>query len=194
VGVVGRVALLLCAVAIVLLGSTIAIGQGRVAAQEATPAASPAADCPTTTEAENEEMARRYTEDRRADPDVNATLLADEVKRHRVRGDQIYTAEEAMEVDRAFGAAFPDLQVTVDQIVVEEDLVAVAWTAEGTHEGEFYGIPATGRTARWEGLDLMRFACGEIVEVWIAADALGLHEQLGAITEDERTSVATPTP
>ena len=40
----------------------------------------------------------------------------------------------------------------------------------------------------------MRFECGKIVEVWISADVLGLHEQIGAITEHERTSVATPTP
>lgn len=188
----GRVSVLLSAVVVVALGLPMAIGQPRVVAQEATPAPA-AADCPATTEAENTELATRYTQDRRADPEVNATLLADEVKRHRVRGDQIYTAEESAAVDRAFGAAFPDLRVTVDEVVVEGDLVAVAWTAEGTHQGEFYGIPATGRTAQWEGLDLMRFECGKIVEVWIAADALGLHEQIGAITEEERTSVATPT-
>jgi hypothetical protein len=60
--------------------------------------------------------------------------------------------------------------------------------------GEFYGIPATGQTAQWEGQDMLRFECGKIVELRIAADALGLYMQLGAITEEERTSVATPTP
>ena len=84
--------------------------------------------------------------------------------------------------------------VTVDEVVASDDLVAVAWTAEGTNLGEFYGIPATGRTAQWEGLDLMRFTCGKISEVWVSADALGLHMQLGAITEEERISVGTPTP
>src|SRR6185436_13647307 len=104
------------------------------------------------------------------------------------------TAEEAVAVDRTFAAAFPDLQVTVDAIVAEGDLVAVAWTAEGTQQGEFYGIPASGRTAQWEGQDLLRFACDKIVEVWVSADALGLYTQLGAITEEERTSLASPTP
>jgi hypothetical protein len=41
---------------------------------------------------------------------------------------------------------------------------------------------------------MLRFACGKIVEIWVSADALGLYMQLGAITEDERTSLATPTP
>jgi steroid delta-isomerase-like uncharacterized protein len=171
----------------------VVIGQPRAGAEEATPAAA-AADCPTTTAAENKDLAIRYTEDHRSDPDVNATLLGDQVKRHRVLGDQIYTAEEAVAVDRAFAEAFPDLQVTVDAIVAEGDMVAVAWTAEGTQEGEFYGIPASGRTAQWEGQEMLRFACGKIVEIWVSADALGLYMQLGAITEDERTSLATPTP
>lgn len=188
----GHGAVLCSAVAIVVLAASMVFGPPRVVAQEATPAA--AADCPATTEAENKELATRYTEDHRSDPDVNSTMLADEVQRHRVLGDQIYTAAEAVAVDRAFATAFPDLQVTVDEIVAEGDLVAVAWTAEGTQEGEFYGIPASGRTAQWEGQDLLRFACGKIAEVWIAADALGLYMQLGAITEDERTSLATPTP
>ena len=41
---------------------------------------------------------------------------------------------------------------------------------------------------------MLRFACGKIVEVWVSADSLGLYMQLGAITEDERTSLASPTP
>jgi len=188
-----RGSVLLSAVVIVVLGTMMAIGQPRVSAQEATPAAA-AADCPATTEAEIKDLAIRFTEDHRSDPNVNATLLADQVKRHRVLGDQIYTAEEAVAVDRAFAAAFPDLQVTVAAIVAEGDLVAVAWTAEGTQQGEFYGIPASGRTAQWEGQDMLRFACGKIVEIWVSADALGLYMQLGAITEDERTSLASPTP
>jgi hypothetical protein len=56
------------------------------------------------------------------------------------------------------------------------------------------GTRAAGQSAQWEGLDLMRFECGKIGEVWISVDVLGLHEQIGAITEHERTFVATPTP
>jgi steroid delta-isomerase-like uncharacterized protein len=147
-----------------------------------------------TTEEGNRAMAIRYTEERRSSPEISAELLSSEVTRNRVKGDQIYTAAESAAVDRAFGEAFPDIKVTVDVVVAEEDLVAVAWTARGTNEGEFHGIPPTGKTAEWEGLDLMRFTCGKISEVWVSADALGLHQQLGAITEAERTSVGTPTP
>jgi predicted ester cyclase len=120
--------------------------------------------------------------------------LLREVKRHRVKGDQVDTAGAGVAVDRAFGEVFPGLKETVGVVVAEGDLVAVAGTASGTHEGAFYGVPATGKTAGREGLDLMRFTCGKISEGRVSADALGLHQQLGAITEEERTSVETPTP
>ncbi|RJP82317.1 MAG: ester cyclase [Candidatus Zixiibacteriota bacterium] len=84
--------------------------------------------------------------------------------------------------------AFPDLQQTVDQLVVEGDLVACRWTATGTHRGELFEIPPTGKEVCMGGMDILRLANNRIVEDWSYWDALGLLQQVGAITEPEEAS------
>ena len=77
---------------------------------------------------------------------------------------------------------FPDLQVTVDQIFAEGDQVASRWTLQGTHTGEWFGIPATGKQAKWTGVVITRFADGKIAEDWYSYDQLGLLVQLGIVS------------
>lgn len=77
-------------------------------------------------------------------------------------------------------AAFPDLRVTVEEVVAAGDRVAVRRTVAGTQEGAFMGIPATGRTVTYTGNEIYRIADGIIVESWWAYDALGLMLQLTA--------------
>jgi steroid delta-isomerase-like uncharacterized protein len=86
------------------------------------------------------------------------------------------------ELEVAFGRfhdAFPDLHITVDDLIESADRVAVRWTATGTHRGVLAGIPATGRAVRWGGIDLYRLRDGMIVEWWRNDDVLGLLGQLG---------------
>ena len=78
-----------------------------------------------------------------------------------------------------FQAAFPDLAVRVDEVVVEGDRAAVATTIEGTHEGELLGIAPTGRRVAVTGIDLVRVAEGRIVEHRGLTDTVGLLRQLG---------------
>jgi steroid delta-isomerase-like uncharacterized protein len=80
-----------------------------------------------------------------------------------------------------FRAAFPDLRITVEELVGEGDMVAARLSWRGTHQGEFQGLPPTGRTVAVTGLGLYRLAGGKIVEDWIQEDFLGLMQQLGAI-------------
>jgi len=58
-------------------------------------------------------------------------------------------------------------------------MVVTRWTARGTHGGEFYGIPATGRTVRVTGTDIDRIVDGKTVDCWVNMDQLGLLQQLG---------------
>ena len=80
-----------------------------------------------------------------------------------------------------FRSAFPDLHVTLEELIAEGDTVAVRQTMRGTHRGEFFGIPPTGRQVAVTGISLYRVANGKIVEEWWQEDLLGLMQQLGAI-------------
>jgi steroid delta-isomerase-like uncharacterized protein len=60
--------------------------------------------------------------------------------------------------------AFPDARVTVNDLIAEGDRVVWRWTLQGTHLGEFRGIPATGREITWTGMIIWRILEGHIVE------------------------------
>lgn len=78
-------------------------------------------------------------------------------------------------------SAFPDFAVDVEQLVADDDKVAFAYTITGTHRGEFFGIPATGRRIRARGLQISRFNTdSRMIERWGSSDQLGILQQLGA--------------
>jgi predicted ester cyclase len=83
----------------------------------------------------------------------------------------------------AFFTAFPDQRYTVEDLIAEGDKVVSCYTFRGTHQGEFLGVPATGKVATWTGILISRFAGGKDVEDWESFDALGLLQQLGAIPQ-----------
>ena len=77
--------------------------------------------------------------------------------------------------------AFPDLHVTIDDMVAEGDKVVFRATNSGTHKGEFIGIAPTGKHATWTEISIWRIEGGQIAEVWTEVDKLGHMQQLGAI-------------
>lgn len=77
--------------------------------------------------------------------------------------------------------AFPDFHLTIEDQVADGDKVVTRWTAEGTHLGEFQGIPPTGKHGTMTGIDIDRVVEGKIVECWTNTDDLGLMQQLGVI-------------
>jgi steroid delta-isomerase-like uncharacterized protein len=85
------------------------------------------------------------------------------------------------EMLNGFLAAFPDMQVTLEDLVAEGDRVAARTSFRGTHRGEFMGIPATGKQVAFTGNDIYRIVDGRIAEEWAQFDALGLMQQLGAV-------------
>jgi predicted ester cyclase len=78
-------------------------------------------------------------------------------------------------------AAFPDLETTADDILVEGDRLAVRSTIRGTHEGEFMGIPGTGKKVEVANYDFVRLEGDQAVEHWGTIDSAALMEQLGAV-------------
>ena len=70
----------------------------------------------------------------------------------------------------ALRTAFPDLNVTIEPIVAEADMVAWQRTHTGTHQGEFMGIPATGKKITWRTMVFSRISGGKVVEEWGLGD------------------------
>jgi predicted ester cyclase len=112
--------------------------------------------------------------------------MAPRVAYHAATGKDIDTVEEVIPLIAGTINGFPDVHYTIDQTIVEDDLVVLTWHAEGTNTGKFQGRPPTGKHAAWTGINAFRVECGRIVEVWAEIDALGRMRQLGL--------VATPTP
>jgi steroid delta-isomerase-like uncharacterized protein len=77
--------------------------------------------------------------------------------------------------------AFANFRFTIEDIIAEEDKVAVRTTATGTHEGDYMGIPPTGKQVTVTGIYIVRLADGKNVEDWNSSDNLGLLLQLGVI-------------
>ena len=78
-------------------------------------------------------------------------------------------------------SAFPDMKVTIDYIIEQDDKVVARWTATMTHKGEFLGIAPTGKRATITGTSTQRISGGKIVEGWDNWDQLGLLVQIGAV-------------
>jgi len=77
--------------------------------------------------------------------------------------------------------SFPDIQVTVDDMVAEGDKVAKVYTLTATHTGELLGVPPTGKPVTMAGISIYRIADGEIAEMTWSYNMLGTMMQVGAI-------------
>ena len=77
--------------------------------------------------------------------------------------------------------AFPEDNVTIDEIVSEGDMVVYRGTETGTHKAEFLRIPATGKSATWTEIQFFRIKKGKVVEHWVDVDLFSWFQQLGVI-------------
>jgi steroid delta-isomerase-like uncharacterized protein len=80
-----------------------------------------------------------------------------------------------------FRAAFPDGSMSIEDMVAEGDMVVTRKTYRGTHQGQFLGLPPTGRRVSVGLIDMMRLVDGKVVEHWNVGDDLGMLQQLGVI-------------
>ena len=79
-----------------------------------------------------------------------------------------------------YRAAFPDLRMTVDDVIASGDKVVLRWHSEGTHRGELAGLAPTGVHGMATGISIDQWRDGKIVEAWAEWDNMGLARQLGA--------------
>jgi steroid delta-isomerase-like uncharacterized protein len=111
-----------------------------------------------------------------------------------------YIAEDAAGNDPDFGIGresfrkqwkkwligFPDLCLSVEELVAEGDTVVSRWTLTGTHTGPFLGVDPTGKTVKVSGMSLDHLKDGVVVAGCDGWDALGFRQQLGIIPPDPK--------
>jgi steroid delta-isomerase-like uncharacterized protein len=77
--------------------------------------------------------------------------------------------------------AFPDQRVTIEDVIAEGDQVAKRWTIHGTHNGEFMGMPATGKEFAITAITIYRLSRGEVAECSWNYDSLTMLQPLGVV-------------
>lgn len=135
----------------------------------------------TDREASNKELVRNYLRafnDR--DWETLSELLADDVRQHGAHGE-VEGYDELVEFFDAHFSTFPDYTGTTEAILADADTVAVRYMVEGTHTGEYKDLEPTGHSVEWTGLAMYRIENGEIAEIWIEEDRMGLFEQLEVV-------------
>src|SRR4051812_10702761 len=117
-----------------------------------------------------------------ADPRLAPELVSPDAVFHvpgraePVRGPQGY-----LEIIGMMRGGFPDIQWTLEETVIEGDVIAARFTMRGTHRGAFFGVPPTGKTIAVQALNIYRLSTGKIVSEVGQPDLLGLMQQIGAL-------------
>jgi steroid delta-isomerase-like uncharacterized protein len=135
-----------------------------------------------TTEANRALVLRFYEEVwNRGNVDAAREVFAPDYVRHDLRPSAALPGPDGqVKIAAEFRAAFPDLRMTVDLIVAEDDLVAARWTTSGTHTGPWADVAPTGAQVTFSGMNVFRVREGKVVELWNHRDDLGVMEQVGA--------------
>jgi steroid delta-isomerase-like uncharacterized protein len=119
----------------------------------------------------NKEIVRRYLEDAWNTGDIDAI-------------DELFAPELVEGIKQTIGmfrTAFPDWHCLIEDFIVEGDMVVNRWVGKATHNGPFFGIPATGNSVTIEGITIHEIKNGKIVRDLSEADQLGLMAQIGAM-------------
>jgi len=132
---------------------------------------------------ENKALARRIPEEIWSKGDMAAAdvILAADFVNHNPAFDHPPTRDGYKQTVTQFRAAFPDLNMTVEDVLAEGDKAVVRFRARGTQLGPFGAFPASGRSIEFTGTGTMRVRDGQILELWVNGDLLGLMQQLGAV-------------
>ena len=100
---------------------------------------------------------------------------------YRTHTQQIQGLEVIKQVIEEESKGFPDLHVTIEDIIAEGDKVCVRLKETGTHTGEFRGLAPTGKKIKYTAVAIWRIVDGKVVEGWGVYDMLDYYKQLGVI-------------
>jgi hypothetical protein len=170
---------------LVALMAQLGVMPGGPPAATPMPAASPSADVEVdaATLAANKELIGSTTFDAVQTLDVATLdqLFAPDFVNHQPAPGFPPTWEGLRSTLLAFRQPFPDEIRTQNLLFAEGDLVVQHLTLRGTHTGEAYGVPATGRQVEYDGINIWRIENGKIVELWSAYEVFSILVQIGAI-------------
>lgn len=131
----------------------------------------------------NERLGRRYFEDvwNEGRLDVLDELLAPTYINHTPSVPNPPPGPEGLKpIVRAIRTAFPDLHYEIEDLIATEDRIVMRVVMTGTHLGDLFGLPATGRRVRVNQINIERIENGRIAEHWRVTDELKLMQQLQA--------------
>ncbi len=134
---------------------------------------------PTTTQLEtNKAIVRNYL----TELDSGNFAIMDEVfapdLTFRFPGSPPMDRQASMDFVKGAYSAFPDLVHTVEDLIAEGDRVVLRATDRGTHQGEFLGLPGTGKQITVTAIAIFQIVDGKMTEIWEEADLAGLTQQI----------------
>jgi steroid delta-isomerase-like uncharacterized protein len=129
-------------------------------------------------------MQRAYDLLNEGDVDSFGALLGDGFVEHDTMPGLTPTKEGVLDLFRGYRASFPDFRMQVEEILPSGDKAVARVTVTGTQDGEFMGLPPSGRSVSVQLIDIMRFDdAGLVCEHWGVLDMLSLLQQVGAIPD-----------
>ena len=118
------------------------------------------------------------------DIDGFGDLMVDDFVEHEELPGFAASKQGVLDMFRMYRAAFPDLRMEAEEVLVSGNKTVSRVTATGTHQGELMGMPATGRSVTVNMIDIMQFDdAGKMREHWGIVDNLSMMQQLGAIPQ-----------
>lgn len=140
---------------------------------------------------ENKVLVRRFIDEVfvKGNPDAAEKLVTNDFTPHSW-GKMPSGVEPLKQAIRHVHAGLADVTFKIEDMIAEDDKVAVRVTAHARHTGEFMGLPASGQAYTISETHIFHVRDGKVAEHWRDADMLGLMRQLGALPQAEGTKTS----
>jgi len=132
---------------------------------------------------DNKALMRRYYDEvwQKGNLAVAEELVSASFVDHMPMPEQVPGRKGHNDAVQAIRGGFPDLKLSVEEILSDGDKAVGRWIMTATHSGMLMGIPATGKSIEMQGIDVVRIESGQIVEMWHIEDVLGMLIQIGVL-------------
>jgi len=138
----------------------------------------------TSASEEAKEIIRRWNEEGWSGGkyDLAYEIISPNMQVHGAGGQAVGMGPDGLiDLIKTWRTAFPDGHMDIDDLIVEGDLVAIRNTWRGTHQADFYGVPASGKAVAVTSVGLDRVVDGKVTEGWGELDMVGMMQQMGAL-------------